>query len=127
DVLSPVSEGGAVPARQPVRTFAFSAAPQSIAITSDGQLGFVALANGSVAMLDLLGHQVIKTFQVGGAPRFVITGLYPSLFSLTPQQSSILTWLVGSSHYIAIGVVVIVTIVLILMPKPQRPASGSEK
>jgi DNA-binding beta-propeller fold protein YncE len=127
DVLSPVSAGAAAPAHQPVRTFAFNAAPQSIAITSDGQLGFVALANGSVAMLDLLGHQVIKTFQVGGAPRFIITGLYPSLFSLTPQQSSVLIWLAGSIHYIAVGVVVIVTIVLILMPKPQRPVSSSEK
>jgi DNA-binding beta-propeller fold protein YncE len=93
DVLSPVSEGAATLVHQPVRTFAFSAAPQSIAITSDGQLGFVALADGSVVMLDLLSHQGIKTFQVGGVPRFIITGLYPSLFSLTPQQSSVLTWL----------------------------------
>ncbi len=122
NVLSPVIARADAPVHQPVRTFAFNAAPQSIAITSDGQLGFVALANGSVAMLDLLGHQVIKTFQVGGSPRFIITGLYPSLFSLTPQQSSVLTWLAGSSHYIAVGVVVIVTIVLILMPKPQKPA-----
>ncbi len=127
DVLSPVSAGNASFAHQPVRTIAFDAAPQSIAITSDGQFGFVALQNGTVAMLDLLGHQTISTFRVGGSPRFIITGLYPTLFSLTPQQSSVLTWLTNASHYIAVAIVVIATLIVILMPKPQRPEATKLK
>ncbi len=122
DVLAPVSIGNTQPVHQPVRTIAFDAAPQSIAITSDGQFGFVALENGTVAMLDLPGRQIINTFHVGGSPRFIITGLYPTLFSLTPQQSSVLTWLANASHYLAIGAIAIVTLILIFMPKPRRPA-----
>jgi DNA-binding beta-propeller fold protein YncE len=126
DVLAPVSIEATQPVHQPIRTIAFDATPQSIAITSDGQFGFVALENGTVAMLDLPGRQVITTFHVGGSPRFIITGLYPTLFSLTPQQSTVLSWLANASHYLAIGAIAIVTLLLILMPKPRRPQPEKE-
>jgi len=51
DVLSSVRVDETPLRRQPERVLHFSTAPQSVAITSDGQLGFVALSNGSVAML----------------------------------------------------------------------------
>jgi len=85
DVLVPVTAGTAGTSSEPVRTFALTAPPQSVAITSDGQLGFVALANGQVEMLDLPGHTLSTTISVGGTPRFIITGLYPPADS--PAQS----------------------------------------
>lgn len=125
-VLAPVASGMELP-KQPKRSITFPAAPESIAITSDGQLGFVALQNGSVAMLDISARQEVKTFQVGGAPRFIITGLYPSLISLTPQQSSFLNILINSTHYIAIAVIIIVTLLLMRRTKLRNPLAKKEK
>ncbi len=119
DVLAPVTTGtGALP-QEPVHTYSFPAAPASIAITSDGQFGFVALQNGTVVMLDLPGRQVVKTFQVGGHPRFIITGLYPSLLSLTPQQSVVLSFFENASHYLAIIVIVLATAIVIFINRRQ--------
>jgi YVTN family beta-propeller protein len=84
-VLTPVNPGFAVP-REPARVIKFDVRPASVAITSDGQFGFVALANGSVAMLDIPGRQTITTIHVGGDPQFIITGLYPPP---VPQNSPI--------------------------------------
>jgi hypothetical protein len=87
DVLTPVAAGaGAIP-REPARVLRLGSAPQSVAITSDGQLGFVALANGQVQMLDIPGRSAIASIAVGGTPRFIITGLYPpaSSSAATPQ------------------------------------------
>ncbi len=86
-VLSPVNVGYAVP-HEPARVVKLGVAPQSVAITSDGQLGFVALSGGNVAMLDIPGRQLINTFSVGGNPQFIITGLYPPVIGTTPQQAS---------------------------------------
>jgi hypothetical protein len=115
DVLSPVSTGSGASPSEPVHIFSFSAAPASIAITSDGQFGFVAVQNGTVVMLDLPGRQVVKTFQVGGNPRFIITGLYPSLLSLTPQQATVLSIVDNLSHYAAAIIIVLVTVIVIII------------
>ncbi|MBO0782395.1 MAG: hypothetical protein J2P37_26565, partial [Ktedonobacteraceae bacterium] len=69
-VLTPVNPGFTIP-HEPNRTIKLAEAPQSIAITSDGQLGFSALAGGKVAMLDIPGRQAITTFDVGGDPHFI--------------------------------------------------------
>ncbi|HEY4387090.1 MAG TPA: hypothetical protein VGN34_21750, partial [Ktedonobacteraceae bacterium] len=66
------------------RIFHLSSSPQSVAITSDGQLGFVALASGQVVMLDIPGRSIISSILVGGTPRFIITGLYPPVTSSRP-------------------------------------------
>lgn len=58
--------------------------PESIAITFDGQLGFVALAGGKIAMLDIPGRSVVATIPVGGHPHFIITGPYPPAAIPTP-------------------------------------------
>ena len=95
DVLIPVTANTTVTPREPVRVFHLNGSPQSIAITSDGTLGFVALANGQVVMLDVPGRKVIASFAVGGTPHFIITGTYPPKTSTAfppqptgPQASS---------------------------------------
>lgn len=89
DVLAPVTAGATALPREPTRIFHLSSSPQSVAITSDGQLGFVALANGRVLMLDVPGHNIVTSIAVGGTPHFIITGLYPPANTLasTPPQT----------------------------------------
>lgn len=88
DVLAPIITSTALFPREPDRTIRVGAAPQSVAITSDGQFGFIALAGGNVAMLDVPGREIINTIFVGGSPQFIITGLYPPVFGTTPQQTT---------------------------------------
>jgi hypothetical protein len=61
-----------------------------VAITSDGQLGFVALSSGQVVMLDVPDHSIVTSIAVGGTPHFIITGLYPPAraASTKPQQTT---------------------------------------
>jgi DNA-binding beta-propeller fold protein YncE len=87
-ILSPVTVGVSHSA-EPHRVIPFRVAPISVAITSDGQFGFVALTNGSVVMLDLPGHQLLKTFSVGGTPHFIITGLYAPVIGITQQETTL--------------------------------------
>ncbi|MDQ6661495.1 MAG: YncE family protein, partial [Chloroflexota bacterium] len=49
DVLTPVSSGTTTAPHEPTHIYHMDVAPQSVAITSDGQFGFIALNNGSVA------------------------------------------------------------------------------
>ena len=77
DVLTPVASGAQPLPQEPARVIHLNSSPQSVAITSDGQLGFVALANGQTLMLDIPGRSTIASIAVGGTPRFIITGLYP--------------------------------------------------
>lgn len=88
DVLIPVTAGTSAMPQEPVRTFHLSGSPQSVAITNDGALGFVALANGQVEMLDVPGRKIVASIAVGGTPNFIITGTYPPLSSAAspPQQ-----------------------------------------
>ena len=76
DVLNPIYYGTSIP-KEPNHTINVGVTPQSVAITSDGNLGFFALTGGNVAMYDIPGKQMSTTFFVGGTPRFIITGLYP--------------------------------------------------
>ncbi|HVB75743.1 MAG TPA: YncE family protein, partial [Ktedonobacteraceae bacterium] len=76
--------------KEPDHIIHLGVAPKSIAITSDGQFGFIALSGGNVAMLDVPGKDIFNTIYVGGNPQFIITGLYPPVFGTTPQQVN--TW-----------------------------------
>lgn len=87
DVLAPVDASMTALPREPNRVIHPGLAPTSVAITNDGQLGFVALRGGKVAMIDLLERQVIYTVLVTGTPRFIITGLYPPAFVPTPSPT----------------------------------------
>jgi DNA-binding beta-propeller fold protein YncE len=86
DVLSPINAGTATLPKEPNRVIRLDFSPASIAITNDGLLGFVAERGGKVSMLDLLNRHIIYTFDVGGTPRFVITGLYPPPVDTTPPK-----------------------------------------
>ena len=111
-VLTPVNAGAAVP-KEPSHTINLrGVAPASIAITSDGQLGFVALMNGSVAMLDIPGRQTITTIAVGGSPTFIITGLDPPLIGTTPQQASAFTTFATIGAYVLVVALFVVPILL---------------
>ena len=90
DVLNPVTAGTTVTSPEPGRIIHLTSSPQSVAITSDGQLGFVALSNGRVLMLDIPGRSIVTSIAVGGTPHFIITGLYPPVYSptSTPQQTA---------------------------------------
>ncbi len=87
DVLAPVAANASVMPHEPARVIPLASAPQSVAITSDGQLGFVALASGQVLMLDIPGRSTITTISVGGMPHFIITGLYPPTANPTTSAS----------------------------------------
>src|SRR5260370_927424 len=83
DVLTPVTAGTTLTTQEPARILHLSSSPQSVAITSDGQFGFVALSNGQVLMLDIPARIIVTSIAVGGTPRFIITGLYPPVNSPT--------------------------------------------
>jgi hypothetical protein len=110
-VLAPVN-AGSTPPHQPSRTIELSAQPRSVAITSDGQIGFVALAGGNVAMLDVPGRQITNTFYVGGNPPFIITGMYPPVVGTTPQQANIWGTVINVAAYIFVIALLIVPVLL---------------
>src|SRR5207253_3288752 len=90
DVLNPVMTDTTAMPQEPARILHLSSSPQSVAITSDGLIGFVALSNGQVLMLDVPGRSIVTSIAVGGTPHFIITGLYPPVYSpiSTPQQTA---------------------------------------
>jgi DNA-binding beta-propeller fold protein YncE len=88
DVLSPVLAGSGLTPQEPTRVIHLSNSPQAIAITNDGQLGFIALSGGMVDMLDIPARRLIKAFSVGGSPHFIITGPYPPPGVPTPRLTS---------------------------------------
>jgi DNA-binding beta-propeller fold protein YncE len=112
DVLSPITSGTSTPPHEPAYTIRLGVAPQSIAITSDGSLGFIALDGGHVAMLDIPGKQIVNTITVGGNPHFIITGLYPPLVGTTPQQASIWGTVINVGAYALVIALLIVPIVI---------------
>jgi DNA-binding beta-propeller fold protein YncE len=91
DVLAPIVADTTVIQQEPARIIPLSGSPQSVAITSDGQLGFVALSNGQVLMLDVPRRSIVTSITVGGTPHFIITGLYPPANAplTNPQQAAI--------------------------------------
>lgn len=111
DVLTPVTPGF-LPPKEPERTIALGSAPNSVAITSDGQLGLVALQGGSVAMFDIPGRQLMATFNVGGNPQFIITGLNPPIIGTTPQQANVVSTFLPLVAYILIGGLLTVPILI---------------
>jgi DNA-binding beta-propeller fold protein YncE len=89
DILVPVTANTTPTPLEPAAIIHLNSSPQSVAITSDGQLSFVALSNGQVLMLDIPGRSIVTSIGVGGIPSFIITGLYPPAISstTTPQQT----------------------------------------
>ena len=124
-VLTPLSTGETTPPPEPNRTYKLGVAPQSVAITSDGQLGFVALSGGNVAMIDVPGHQIISTIFVGGNPHFIITGLYPPIVGTTPQQASIWGTVATVAAYVLVVALFIVP--FLIFRRFSRPKVAGNK
>ncbi|MBV9257146.1 MAG: YncE family protein [Ktedonobacteraceae bacterium] len=118
-VITPVNAGFALP-HEPGRVIKTSSQPASIAITSDGQFGFVALAGGGVAMLDIPGRALVNTFHVGGNPQFIITGLYPPAVPQNSPQSNLLN--IGA-YVLVIGLIIVP---LLLFRRYARTRSKTE-
>jgi hypothetical protein len=123
DILTPWAPGSPTP-REPNRIVHLSSSPQAVAVTSDGQLAFIALSEGKVVMMDVPGRTIANTITVGGDPRFIITGLYPPILGSTPQEAS--TW--NTLIDIAAGVILLVLIVgSILLIRRNRLLNSSKK
>ena len=88
NVLSSVDLGTSAIPTEPERVIHTQGTPESVAITSDGLLGFISLREGKVAMLDLIAHRLVYTVDVGGTPHFIITGLYPPVVLDIPTPVS---------------------------------------
>lgn len=118
DILEPLYPGVALP-REPKRIIRLDASPQSVAITSDGLLGFVALASGNVVMLDLPGRSIVKTIYVSGTPDFIITGLYPPgstpsvVIDTPPREGFPWDTIRNITVYAVIGALLLIPILLI--------------
>ncbi len=123
-VLTPVFAGTTMP-KEPLRVIHTDAPPESVAITNDGQLGFIALRGGKVVMLDLPSRQSGYTIAVGGTPHFVITGLYPpSTQNPSPNASSkpaSTQEMIASNKLVIVScMLAIVSLVLVLILMLQR-------
>ena len=124
-VLAPINTGF-TPPKEPARTIDVGVPPVSVAITSDGQFGFVALQGGNVAMLDVPGRQVVNTIHVGGTPHFIITGLYPPALGTTPQQATVLTPLINIAAYAFVIALLVVPILLFRRYSKAQAASKEQ-
>lgn len=120
DQINPPDPLATAAPREPVHVYPLSAAPQSVAITSDGQYGFVALSTGQVVMLDIPGRSMIQTIDVGGSPSFIITGLYPPALGNTPQQASIIDTVATIAAYILVAVLVLVPVWFVVRQNRKR-------
>ncbi len=126
-VLTPINPGSPIP-HEPSHVVKLDGAPQSVAITSDGQLGFAALANGNIAMVDVPGRQTLQTIRVGGNPTFVITGIYPPALGTTPQQASVFTVVLNVAAYaLVIGLFVVPILLFRRYTKLEKQKSGSSE
>ena len=122
NVLSPVNIGVSAIPTEPERVIHTQGIPESVAITSDGLLGFIALREGKVAMLDLIAHRLVYTVDVGGTPHFIITGLYPPpvldiatpVSNATPSQQTTIPAIVWVAIFFAsLLTIIIVTPILV--------------
>lgn len=120
DVITPPDPVSATHPQEPVHTYPLNAAPRSVAITSDGQFGFVALSTGDVAMIDLPARQIVQTVHVGGSPRFIITGLYPPALGTTPQQASAVVTFASIAAYILVAACVLVPVWFVVRQSKKR-------
>jgi DNA-binding beta-propeller fold protein YncE len=123
-VLAPVFAGSPLP-KEPNRVIHTGAPPQSVAITNDGLLGFIALRGGKVVMLDLLRRQIAYTDDVGGTPHFVITGLYPPSTHIIPpkvsaQQALVQKMVMSNISGIVVCALAIVFLILVFILLLQR-------
>ncbi len=120
NVLSPVDTSMTTLPTEPERVIHTDATPESVAITNDGLLGFIALQGGKVAMLDLIAHRLVYTVDVGGMPYFIITGLYPPpvvLDTPTPASNAISSQQtpIPQMFWVIVFFASLVTVIIVMM------------
>ncbi len=130
-VLTPLTYGSDKIPAEPNHIIPMAVTPQSVAITADGNLGFVALDGGKVAMLDIPGKTLINTLSVGGNPRFIITGLYPPTTSAAPQNvndngTPIPTTLLYIMAGVALLLLLAIAVLIVLAQRRKTEESGFE-
>lgn len=126
-VLTPLSSGGNPLPPEPNHIYKLGVAPESVAITSDGQLGFVALRGGNIAMIDVPGKQIVDTIFVGGNPHFIITGLYPPVVGTTPQQAATWSTVINILAYVFVIALFIVPILIFRRYSRTNAQSNKDK
>ncbi len=126
DILTPVNIDF-VPPEEPRKVIKLQSVPKSIAITSDGQLGFIAQGNGQVVMLDVPGQKQIASINVGGTPHFIITGLNPPIVGTTPQQTNNIGLIANITAYILVAALIIVPILIFLRINRKKGTKPDEK
>jgi DNA-binding beta-propeller fold protein YncE len=114
DILTPIIAGTTSTSQEPARIIHLSSSPQSIAITNDGQLGFIALSNGQVLMLDIPGRSTVTSIAVGGTPHFIITGLYPPAYT-SPSGSQQTATTPSSSQSSTLSLLIVLTVLAALL------------
>jgi hypothetical protein len=70
---------------------------------------------------------VLISIQVGGTPRFVITGLYPPALGTTPQETDFLKNVLTIGAYVIIAALLIVPLVLFRRYSVAQRKRESEK
>ncbi len=125
DVLAPISSGSSALPQEPSHVYSLGIAPESVAVTGDGQLSFVALSNGNVALIDIPGERIANTFHVGGTPHFIITGLYPPAIGTNPQQSAV--WETVATILAYALVVALVLVPIYFFRRSMRKKSSQKK
>jgi hypothetical protein len=123
-ILNPVNAGYKMP-KEPERVIKLSVAPRSVAITSDGQLGFFALSDGNVVMYDIPGQQISTTIHTGGTPNFIITGVYPPTFGTTPAQANFWGTFANIAGYLVVVILLIIPFVLFRRHAKARKTTHS--
>jgi DNA-binding beta-propeller fold protein YncE len=118
-VLTPMNAGFMIP-KEPERVYKLQYAPVSVAITNDGQLGFVAMSGGKVAMYDIPGRQLITTINTGGTPRFIISGLYPPALGTTPAQANSIDLFASIAGYLIVIVLLLIPLFLFIRYSKMR-------
>ncbi len=121
DVLTPIYYGSTVP-QEPNHVITLGVQPQSIAITSDGNLAFIALSSGNIVMYDVPGKQVLNTLYVGGSPHFIITGLYPPNAAQNTNANGTPIPVVALVVIAIVALLVLVAIVMLLVVSRRSQA-----
>jgi DNA-binding beta-propeller fold protein YncE len=124
-VLNPVDANFVKPKSNP-KPLDLGVVPVSIAITSDGAFGFVALEGGDTAMYDIPGRSLLNTIKVGGTPRFIITGIYPPSIGDTPEQANTIQTVMTVVAYVVVALLLIVPIVLFRRYSKARAAEDKK-
>lgn len=117
-VLRPASAGATgsvhLPS-EPEHVLPISGGPSAVAITSDGSYGFVTAAQtGQLIQFDAVTRATLASISVGGTPRALVTGPYPSAPAPQPAHAA------DVAPYIFFAVLLVALVAAALGREPLR-------